>query len=74
MYIRPVSGASMNPARSLAPAIISWKFDDIWIYILAPTIGAVMGALCYRVLCLHCKLNYRIAASPAATLPTNLSS
>ncbi|KAL8105180.1 putative aquaporin NIP7-1 isoform X1 [Apium graveolens] len=69
----PVSGASMNPARSLAPAIISWNFDDIWIYILAPTIGAVMGALCYRVLCLHCRVNYRIAASPAATLPTNLS-
>lgn len=64
----------MNPARSLAPAIISWKFDDIWIYILAPTIGAVMGALCYRVLCLHCKVNYRIAAAPAATLPTDLSS
>ncbi|WOH12881.1 hypothetical protein DCAR_0832390 [Daucus carota subsp. sativus] len=70
----PVSGASMNPARSLAPAIISWKFDDIWIYILAPTIGAVTGALCYRVLCLHCKVNYRIAASPAPTLPTNVTS
>ncbi|XP_059630147.1 probable aquaporin NIP7-1 [Cornus florida] len=41
----PVSGGSMNPARSLGPAIVSWKFDDIWIYLIAPTIGAVAGAL-----------------------------
>ncbi|XP_028773957.1 probable aquaporin NIP7-1 [Neltuma alba] len=37
----PVSGGSMNPARSLGPAILSWKFKDIWIYITAPISGAV---------------------------------
>lgn len=53
----PVSGGSMNPARSLGPAILSWKFKDIWIYILAPSGGAVAGALMFRFLRLrdqHC--------------------
>lgn len=38
----------MNPARSLGPALVSWKFDDVWIYLAAPTIGAVGGAFLYR--------------------------
>ncbi|CAK9318607.1 unnamed protein product [Citrullus colocynthis] len=46
----PISGASMNPARSLGPAIVSWAFDDIWIYITAPVIGAVTGAFLSGVL------------------------
>ncbi|CAI8582960.1 unnamed protein product [Vicia faba] len=53
----PVSGGSMNPARSLGPAIMAWKFKDIWIYILAPSVGAVAGALMFRFLRLqdqHC--------------------
>jgi aquaporin NIP len=49
----PVSGASMNPARSLGPAIVSWKFGGIWIYLTAPTIGAVGGAFLYRALRIH---------------------
>jgi aquaporin NIP len=40
----------MNPARSLGPAIISGNFNDIWIYMTAPTIGALAGALLFRVL------------------------
>lgn len=47
----------MNPARSLGPAIMAWKFKDIWIYILAPSVGAVAGALMFRFLRLqdqHC--------------------
>lgn len=45
----------MNPARSLGPAIISWKFNDLWIYVTAPVIGAVTGALLFRVLRLQCQ-------------------
>ncbi|KAJ7954942.1 Aquaporin [Quillaja saponaria] len=46
----PVSGGSMNPARSLGPAILSWKFKDVWIYITAPTFGALAGALSFSFL------------------------
>ncbi|KAI4317759.1 hypothetical protein L6164_025602 [Bauhinia variegata] len=46
----PVSGGSMNPARSLGPAILSWKFKEIWIYITAPVAGSVAGALMFRLL------------------------
>ncbi|KAL2229867.1 UNVERIFIED_CONTAM: putative aquaporin NIP7-1 [Sesamum indicum] len=46
----PVSGGSMNPARSLGPALVSWRFDHLWIYVVAPTIGAIAGVLTYRIL------------------------
>ncbi len=41
MFGGPVSGASMNPARSIGPAIISGHIAQLWIYILAPTSGAL---------------------------------
>ncbi|KAK8496331.1 hypothetical protein V6N13_135846 [Hibiscus sabdariffa] len=47
---RPISGGSLNPARSLGPAIVSRNFHTIWIYLTAPVIGAVSGALMYRLL------------------------
>ena len=40
-----VSGASMNPARSLAPALLSGSFGDLWLYFSAPFIGTVLVAL-----------------------------
>lgn len=45
MFAGPISGASMNPARSLGPAMISGHFQGLWIYLLAPAIGAVVGVL-----------------------------
>ncbi|XP_050216169.1 probable aquaporin NIP7-1 [Mercurialis annua] len=51
----PVSGGSLNPARSLGPAIVCWNFKDIWIYIIAPTTGAIAGALMFHVLRLQCR-------------------
>lgn len=44
----PVSGGSFNPARSLAPMLLSLQFDGWWIYVLGPVAGAVAGALFYR--------------------------
>jgi aquaporin Z len=47
----PVSGASMNPARSLAPALVTGRFDYLWIYFLAPVVGAylaVIGCRCVQ--------------------------
>lgn len=46
----PISGASMNPARSLGPAIVSDDLTGIWIYILAPALGSVGAALVYGFL------------------------
>jgi MIP family channel proteins len=46
----PVSGASMNPARSLGPALAAGELDSLWIYLLAPLLGAALGAVAYQLL------------------------
>jgi aquaporin Z len=43
LFAGPVSGASMNPARSLGPAVASLHFDDLWIYLIAPVLGALLA-------------------------------
>jgi aquaporin Z len=43
MFAGPVSGASMNPARSLGPALISGQLDSLWIYLTAPVLGAILA-------------------------------
>lgn len=48
IFAGPISGASMNPARSLGPALISWTWNAQWVYVLAPFLGAAVGALVYR--------------------------
>ncbi len=48
LFAGPISGASMNPARSLAPAIVSWTWADQWLYVAGPALGAVAGVLVYR--------------------------
>jgi len=44
-----VTGASMNPARSFGPALVTGVWTDYWIYVLAPVTGALVGALVYGV-------------------------
>ena len=48
MFAGPISGASMNPARSLGPALVSGQIANLWIYLTAPVIGAGFGVLCCR--------------------------
>ncbi|XP_052202403.1 aquaporin NIP1-1-like isoform X1 [Diospyros lotus] len=50
MFAGPISGASMNPVRSLGPAIASNKYKGIWIYIVAPITGAIAGAWVYNII------------------------
>ncbi len=50
MFAGPISGASMNPARSLAPAIVSGNITHVWIYILAPISGALSAIPLYNYL------------------------
>jgi aquaporin NIP len=50
MFAGPVSGASMNPARSLAPAIVSMRLEYLWLYFVAPIAGAIASvAVCRGV-------------------------
>jgi len=46
----PVSGASMNPARSIGPALVSGSVGSLWIYLLAPILGSTTAAIVYRYL------------------------
>jgi len=43
LFAGPISGASMNPARSLAPALVSGRLDSVWIYLTAPILGAALA-------------------------------
>jgi aquaporin Z len=48
LFAGPISGASMNPARSLAPALVSLRPDGLWLYLTAPVLGACAGVLACR--------------------------
>ena len=43
MLAGPICGASMNPARSLAPALVSGQLNALWVYLLAPVAGAMLA-------------------------------
>jgi MIP family channel proteins len=45
----PISGASLNPARSFGPALVSGDLGSLWIYVAAPIVGGVLGASLYDV-------------------------
>jgi aquaporin Z len=49
-FMGPITGASMNPARSLAPALVSGVWQHQWLYWAAPILGAQLAVLCYRYL------------------------
>lgn len=46
----PVSGASLNPARSLGPALVSGELGPLWIYLSAPLVGGAVGTIVYAAL------------------------
>jgi aquaporin Z len=48
MFGGPISGASMNPIRSLAPALVSGDLHALWVYLTAPVLGASLGGLAYQ--------------------------
>ncbi len=46
----PVTGASMNPARSLGPALAAGQWESFWVYLAGPLAGAALGALAYQLI------------------------
>ena len=48
MFGGPITGASMNPARSIGPALVSGNLHALWLYIVAPILGASLAALTYQ--------------------------
>ena len=50
MFAGPICGASMNPARSLAPAIVSGHIEHLWIYLSAPVIGALLAVILHKLI------------------------
>jgi aquaporin NIP len=50
MFAGPITNASMNPARSIAPNIVSGNIEGLWLYILAPIIGAILAVVSCRLI------------------------
>ncbi len=48
MFAGPICGASMNPARSLAPALVAGTLENVWVYLTAPFAGAAIAVLIWR--------------------------
>jgi MIP family channel proteins len=53
MIFGPATGAGLNPARWLGPAVASGRFDDFWLYVIGPLLGALVAALVYRAFVLE---------------------
>jgi MIP family channel proteins len=73
MFGGPISGASMNPARSIGPAIVSGDLHALWLYIVAPLAGAALGALGYQFIRDEPTRPADIADAPEAKSPTRRS-
>ncbi|CAO2194101.1 unnamed protein product [Urochloa humidicola] len=49
LFAGPITGASMNPARTLGPAIVAGRYKTIWVYVVGPVCGTVAGAWAYNL-------------------------
>ncbi|XP_030484685.2 aquaporin NIP2-1 [Cannabis sativa] len=74
MFAGPISGGSMNPARTLGPAIASGQYKGIWVYIVGPVIGTLLGSGAYRIIRVSDnKAVHAISPSYSFKLPTKMT-
>ena len=71
MFGGPISGASMNPARSVGPALVSGNLHALWLYIVAPICGASLAALAYQFVRGEQTRPARIAEEPTIAEPAS---
>ncbi|KAI3680847.1 hypothetical protein L6452_35624 [Arctium lappa] len=71
IFAGPISGASMNPARTLGPAIVSSQYRGLWVYMLGPTAGAIAGAWAYNIIRFTTKPLHEIVKSASFLRRTN---
>ncbi|XP_042420720.1 aquaporin NIP2-2-like [Zingiber officinale] len=69
----PVSGGSMNPARTLGPAVASNIYNSLWVYFIGPVVGTVSGAIAYDFIRMSEKLPPPPSASEATDSAPNKS-
>jgi aquaporin Z len=73
LFASPISGASMNPARSFGPALVGGSLGVFWIYLVGPMVGALVGVCLARVLHGHAGPHERAAATgrpaPSISMP-----
>jgi glycerol uptake facilitator-like aquaporin len=50
LWAGPVCGASLNPARSLAPALLTGTYTSLWLYLVAPVCGTLAGVVAWRAM------------------------
>ena len=50
LFAGPITGASMNPIRSIAPAVVNMNLDHLWMYIVAPLVGAILAVFSWRLI------------------------
>jgi hypothetical protein len=70
-----ITGASVNPARSFGPALVSGEWADIWVYIVGPAAGAILAWVLYKVI-ITGDLNFTVGSgeSAAATVSPKAAS
>ncbi|KAM6573622.1 hypothetical protein CsatA_017702 [Cannabis sativa] len=73
IFAGPISGGSMNPARTLGPAIASGQYKGLWVYMIGPVIGTMMGSWAYRLIRVDDKAVHAISPSYSFKLPTKMN-